>query len=211
MKAALIVLGVFFGLLISIGGFLFYSYVSAHNSAVRMEKSIEAAWENNENILAQYGQKIAEAAQIPSMQKEDLTALFTGSIEARYGEGGSKAAFQWLQEQNPNLDQSTYKKIQTMIEAGRNKFENAQTALIDRKREYSTALGLFWKGLWMRIAGFPKIDLADYEAITTTRASDTFESGVESSPLQLRTPQVKPETPEAPTKGMMPLESPAGA
>jgi hypothetical protein len=72
-----------------------------------------------------------------------------------------------------------------MIEAGRNKFENAQTRFIDAKRTYETNLGYLWKGTWMRIAGYPKINLDDYKIITSKHAKKTFETGVDEG-VQLR-------------------------
>ena len=161
------------------------SYVTNYNYGNRAEKTITAEYENLQNVLGQYSLRIAEAAQIPSMQTDDLARLFTGALEARYGEGGSDAAFQWLQEQNPNLDQSTYLKVQTMIEAGRNKFENHQTKFIDTKRAYETNLGYLWKGTWLSIAGYPKIELDDYQIVKSQHAVDTFESGIDQG-LQLR-------------------------
>lgn len=162
------------------------SYINAYNAGNAVEQALKAAKENNENILAQYGQKIQEAAQIPTMQRDDLLAIFTGAIQARYGADGSQAAFQWLQEQNPNLDQQTYVQLQRMIEAGRNDFTTGQTKMIDIKRGYETQLGSFWRGTWLKIAGYPKIDLAEYKIVSTGRAQDAFEKGVEDAPIKLR-------------------------
>jgi hypothetical protein len=58
--------------------------------------------------------------------------------------------------------------------------------LIDAKRAYSTNLGYLWKGMWMRIAGYPKINLDDYKAITTDYAANAFKTGKETGPMQLR-------------------------
>lgn len=161
------------------------SYISAHNYGARAENVIVSEYENMENILGQYSLKISEAAQIPTMQKDDLRDIFSGALQARYGKSGSQASFQWIKEQNPNLDQSTYKKLQQMIEAGRNKFENAQTKFIDTKRVYKTSLDYFWKGMWMRVAGYPKIDLSKYAIISSTHAKETFKTGIDTG-LKLR-------------------------
>lgn len=166
----------------------FFSYVSANNAGNAAEKGIEAAYTDNQNVLAQYGQKIQEAAQIPAMQRDDLLALFTGSIKARYGANGSQANMQWIREQNPNLSQDTYKQLMQMIEAGRNEFRVAQTKLIDRIRNYKTELGSFWRGMWLKNAGYPSadFDFARYKIITTDYAANAFESGKEASPIKLR-------------------------
>lgn len=161
------------------------SYITAYNSGNRYEQQIEAEWTNNKNILAQYGQKIQEATQIPAMQADDVAKILTGALDARYGSDGSKAAFQWIQEQNPNVTSEVYVNLQQIIEAGRDKFENAQTRLIDLKRAYKTELGSFWRGLWLGFAGYPKVDLEKFNIVTTGRAENAFETGVEE-PLKLR-------------------------
>lgn len=162
------------------------SYVSANNTANAMEQQIKAQYENNKNVLAGYTQKIAEAAQVPDMMRDDLQKVVTGAIQARYGEEGSKATMQWLKEQNPQLDPEIYRKLQQIIEAGRDEFKNSQTRLIDVKRNYETSLGNFWSGIWMRVAGYPKINLADYKVVTTDKVEQTFDKGREDGPVQLR-------------------------
>ena len=181
------------GVLIGLIGFvlvvvalLFFSYVSASNSGVRMETDIKATYENNQNLLAQYSQKVMEVAQVPAMARDDGIRLARAAIEGRYGENGSQAVFQMLKEQNPTLDASLYRQIQQVVEGGRNEFQTGQTRLIDQKRAYTTALGMFWGGMWMRMAGFPKVNLDDYKIITTDRTQETFKAGKESAPLQLR-------------------------
>jgi hypothetical protein len=156
------------------------SFVVNYNYGNRAEKEITAAWENNENILATYSQKIMELAQIPAMYKDDVLDVYTKSITARYGEDGSDAMMQWIKEQNPNLDSGIYKTIQTEMIVGRNKFESAQTKLVDLKRGYETNLGYLWKGFWLTVAGYPKINLDDYDIISSGHAQDVFESGVDN-------------------------------
>lgn len=171
--------------IIVIGGTLFASYVSAHNYGVRAEQQIVAQYEDMENILGQYSLKVAEAAQVPAMMKDDMKEVMTSVMTARMGADGSKAMFQWFQEHQINLDPQLYRQIQQMIEAGRDKFANAQTQFIDTKRVYETNLGYFWKGMWMRIAGFPKIDLDQYRIISSDHAQEAFETGVDKG-LTLR-------------------------
>jgi len=187
------ILGGLLAVLVMIVGAVAAGYIGAVNSGNRMEQAIHSTYENNENILAQYGQKIAEAAQVPSIQRDDMIAVFSGAIESRYGADGSRAAMQWIQEQNPNLNQETYLQLMRLIEAGRNDFTRAQTRLTDFKRSYRTQLGSFWSGFWLSTAGYPKIAIGwpigstdDYPIISTDRASDAFRDGKESGPIKLR-------------------------
>ncbi len=161
-------------------------YISAYNTGNQLENNITAAWENNENILAQYGQKIQELAQVPAMQRDDVAKVLSGALESRYGANGSQATMQWIREQNPNIDTKVYSQIMRVIEAGRNEFQNAQTDLVRVKMIYKTELGSFWKGMWLSVAGYPKIDLAKYKVITTNRAAKAFATGVEDAPIKLR-------------------------
>ena len=183
MKALLIgIVGVIAALILVVAG----SYISNHNYGVTAETQIKAEYENMENILAQYSLKVMEVGQVPAMMRDDLSQVTKDAMSGRYGADGSKAMFQWIQENYPGqVDASLYTQIQQVMEAGRNKFENAQTKFIDVKRAYETSLGLFWKGLWLRIAGFPKIDLDDYKIISSEHAKEAFETGVDKG-IKLR-------------------------
>lgn len=184
-----------FGAMTAIGGGLLVlaiigagmaSYISANNYGTAVEARLKAKQDDNRNIFAQYGQKIVEIAQVPEMYKNDLKEVVVGAIEGRYGEDGSQATWQWIQEQNPTIDTGIYAKIQQTIVAGRDEFKNGQTGMLDIKRSYETSLGYFWKGMWLRIAGFPKIDLDAYRIVSTQRADKAFDTGREDAPIKLR-------------------------
>jgi hypothetical protein len=162
------------------------SLVSAYNYGNRAQTQIVAIYENNENILAQYGQKVAEAVGVTTIAKEQMEDLLTGSLEARYGADGAQSTVLAIQEAFPGLDQGIYVQIQRIVEAGRNDFTREQTKLVDAKRAYITALGSLWQGSWMSVAGYPSINVGyplgtedDYPVISTARAKKTFETGVE--------------------------------
>lgn len=175
----------FVALLFLIGGTIAVSYIKYANMGARMENTIKAEYEDMQNILGQYAPKIRDALGVTELQTDAVLKVFTGANESRYGKGGSNATFQWIKEQNPNLDQTTFVKVQQLIEAGRNKFENAQTKFIDTKRAYRTQLDYVWSGLWMSIAGYPKIDLDKYKIVKSSHATKAFETGIDDG-LQLK-------------------------
>ena len=153
------------------------SYVSYANYGNRAEVAIKAKYADNENVYANGTQKVMEIAQVPAMYVEDVTKVTRAAIGGRYGEDGSKAVFQMLREQNPQLDASMYKQIQQFIESCRNEFKNAQTALLDQCRSYETARGNVWGGMWLRIAGYPQRDIDKMCTIVSTdKARQTFET-----------------------------------
>ncbi len=161
------------------------SYISAANWGNRTEQALLAKVENNENIYGQGVQKVIEIAQVPSMYAADVSKITKEAISGRYGADGSKAVFQMLKEQNPQLDASMYKKIQQTIEAFRNEFQQNQTEMIDMKRNYVTALGNVWQGFWLKIAGYPKTDLSKFAIVTTDKAAETFRTHRDTG-IQLR-------------------------
>ncbi len=69
--------------------------ISAANDGARMENQIVAIQDDNRQILGQYTTKIAEMAQIPAMARDDLASVMERALDARYGEDGSQAVFQW--------------------------------------------------------------------------------------------------------------------
>lgn len=150
------------------------SYVSANNYAASTESAIEARWKDNQNVFSNYGQKVMEAAQVPTMYKDDLTQVMKTTIISRYGDGGSKAAFQWLKEANIPFDSKLYINLQQIIEAGRNDFQNAQTARLDVCRQYVGEQDKIPRGWFMRLAGYPKIDSKKCEVVSDDRTDKAF-------------------------------------
>lgn len=162
------------------------SLISAKNAGNSAEVRIHAMYENNENIFAQYGQKVAEAVGVTEIAKNDMAELLTGSLEARYGADGSQASVSMITEAFPGLDAGVYTQIQRIVESGRNDFTVAQTQLTDAKRNYVDQLGSFPRGAFLNMVGYPRLNIGypvgsqdDYPIISTQRAAATFETGTE--------------------------------
>jgi len=163
--------------------------ISSNNTANGFEQQLKAQKSANENALAQYGQKIQEAVQVPGMMRDDLVKVAKEAMQGRYGENGSQAVFQMLREHNPTLDPGVYTKLQQLIESGRDEFKLRQDRLLDIKRSYETALGNWPQGVVMRMLGYPRLNLAEFDIVSTGRAQEAFRTGVEA-PIQLR-PEAK--------------------
>jgi len=159
--------------------------VGMNNTAVRMEKTITAQYEQNQNSRSQYVNSIAEAVQIPAMYKDDFKEVIQADMEGRYGKEGSKATFQWIKERNLNFNSELYTKLQNMIEAGRARFAHEQEMLIDKKRLYETKLETFPGSVVYPILGFPKIDLDNFKIVKSQDNAKVFSDGVEG-PLKLK-------------------------
>lgn len=175
------------GIIVSIFGIGFITeFISTYNYGARTEKQIQAEYKDMENILGQYSLKVIETAQVPKMMRNDLKKVIVASMTSRYGAGGSKATFQWIKENYPGkVNPELYKQIQQIIEAGRNKFENAQTKFIDIKRSYETNLNYLIKGAFLRLTGYPKINLNKFTIISSEHAIKAFQTGIDKH-IQLR-------------------------
>ena len=187
MKVVAIIFGIFFGIVLLAGVGVFMSYVSASNTATRYEATIKAKYADNRQVLANYGNKLQEAAQLTDMQAGDLVKLITASNTSRYGAGGSQAGFQMLHESLPNLDTSLYGKLMTIVEAGHDDYARNQKIILDQCRAYETQRGLFWTGTMMRLAGFPKDpDMTKYCTVVTSDYSDKAYSTGKADVIKLR-------------------------
>jgi hypothetical protein len=167
----------------------FMSYKSAYDYGNKMDNELEAIYDNNKNIYAQGTQTVLEIAQVPAMYAEDFKKIVEADIQGRYGKDGLKAVSVFMNEHDIKMDGGAvemYKEIQPTIKAFRAKFEVNQTKMIDVTRSYKTAQGSLWQGFWLRIAGYPKVDMNKFKPITTDRTENVYKAGKEDGPLKLR-------------------------
>lgn len=152
-----------------------WSYISNYNYGNTQEKGIAARFEQVKNTRSRVSTSVLEAIQIPTNAKEDIIETITAVTEGRYGEDGVQAAVVAIQEADIGQpDPALYTRIQDMINAGRTDFANEQKLLIEQVRTYETSLGNFWSGFWLRQAGYPRIDLADYEIVIDAKTEEVF-------------------------------------
>lgn len=157
-----------------IGGSFISGLIGINNQCAAWEKSITAQYSQNKNNYDNFYKKVKEVAQVPDMYASKFKEVYDGMMKGRYGQEGSKAVFQWIQENNPQFNSSMYEKIQVVIEAGRNSFEANQKSLLDKKRVYETMLNTFPDGWFAKFTGWPKIDLKEYDIVTSDITEETF-------------------------------------
>ncbi|HHB9680564.1 TPA: hypothetical protein ACOAY7_002947 [Vibrio cholerae] len=178
MKAFLIGMVIFVVLLI--GGFGM-SYVSAVNTGARFEADIEKFDKSSQNTLSNYTLKLKEAAKVPEKYVGSLEEIIQATFEGRYGEDGSQATFQWIQENNIPVDASVYTKLQQIIDAGREEFKLSQDRKLESCAQYEFTRNTFWKGMWLGVAGYPKKDIDKLcRIIVDSSTGEKFSTGVDS-------------------------------
>lgn len=158
------------------------SLIGTYNNAVRFENQIDTRYKDNQNVLGQYGTRVKEAVDVAGIYSDDLARITREAMEGRYGDQGSRAVFNWIQEQNQQVDASVYTNVQQLIEAGRNKFENNQTQLLDICQNYDNFRQTFPGNIVVGILGFPRDAGALAKKCTpiiSSHARESFETGTD--------------------------------
>jgi hypothetical protein len=135
---------------------LVFSSIGWYNEAVSLEKTTKAQYLDNKNEYDAFWKKVKEVAQVPEKYKDDFKEVLVAETTAKFGEGGSKAMFQWFQDRQINFDAGQYQKIQNVIESGRNDFKRAQSSLLDKQRKYETHLDKAFGSMVSGVFGMPK-------------------------------------------------------
>lgn len=169
---ALSIVGVFVALVVLV----VFGYVGFSNDANAFEVDIKAKFTDNKNVYDNGWKKVKEVAQVPEMQVDALQKVYATTMQGRYGADGSKALFQFIKEQNPTIDQTTFIKIQQDIEAFRNEFASNQTQLVSRKQAYERFLTATTSGRFYNTFGsYPHIDLTKFDIVTSDLTETTFD------------------------------------
>lgn len=184
-SAAVAILG--FLSLILVGCLIFGGMViSKRNSFVRVENNITTAYDESKNVHSNYVLRIQEMAQVPKMATKQLAELVKASNEGRYGADGSKAVFQFLKEQNPNIPDSLFTNIQKEMVGGRLDFQSKITRVIDNKKVAYNMLDDTIGGFILKdILGMPRRNIGydggkdDYPVIMSESSVETFKTGVD--------------------------------
>lgn len=168
------------GVLLAVFGI---TVITTYNGAVGLEESIRATADNNEQVLNQFYNRLEESVTVTDIYATDFRDSMTAMLAGRYGDGGSQATFQWIQESMPNLDAGMYQRVQELIEVDRNRFQQYQTRLIDQRRQYERSLRAFPSGMILGWFGFPNLDMDDprYQAVSGADARAARETGTESA------------------------------
>lgn len=168
--------------------FFWFNYAGAKADGARMEEGIRSQYNVQMANLTKYSNQVVEAAQVTGMARDDLKEVAEAAMQGRYGENGSQAMFQAIQEAYPGqVDPQLYRNIQDIIVAGRQDFHNDQKLLQDKVRVYRTALAYAWRGAWLDAAGYPRsdFDFKTYEPILNERAANAAVTHREEA-IQLR-------------------------
>lgn len=167
---------------------------SWYSTGVQLQEGALAQYRDNQNRYDAFWKTVRETAQIPAQYKDDFKDLLVAETSAKFGEGGSKAAFQWFQERSIQLSPELYAQVQRAIEAGRNDFKVSQTTLLDKQRRLrahrNVPTGRVFRGFVdfleevhgdlappKDLDGDGLLTVLDYPIVTSTRTQEAFAAG----------------------------------
>ncbi len=157
--------------------------ISSRNTLVRFENKVEAIDRDMQNVHASIFQQMRQQGVAVEKYGDLVIQGIHESMNGRYGADGSRAAMQWITEQNPSIDPKIMEKLQIAIESGYNRFEAVQRTKIDVVRTYKDATQVFPNNIIANMFGYPRKSWSELERIvTSSQTKADFEKGELSDP-----------------------------
>ncbi len=185
MKTAIVTIGIILTLILGTVGILAYKVYSAASIGNIEENAILAEYKKGRNILGQVTTKMMEMAQVTEMSIDAQERLIQ-AIFGQEGRAGNQAAWQWVQEQNPNIDTSLFNKLADVVNASRDEFKNHQTNLLARCQNYRTLLNAPIDQFFFKFAGYPDKNMENgytllkmCTPIESSHSRNAFETGID--------------------------------
>ncbi|MBT3729034.1 hypothetical protein HOF65_03910 [bacterium] len=152
--------------------------VSIDNQMKRFENRIGAIDLDMQSVHASIFQQMKQQG----VAVNKYGSMVIEALEATFGENGSQAAFQWLQNQG-TIPPSVMDKLGSAIEAGYNRFDAVQRTKIDTVRSYQDFAVTFPKNIVASVRGYPTKSWDElYKIVTSAQTKADFASGELSDP-----------------------------
>lgn len=173
-------LGIF--ALVAISGVVLYG-VGVVNNFNKIEVSADAIQKNNENILDNTRKQVREAGVVADKEVEALTNIITGYAGERGSgpDGGNNnmISIAAVNEAVPSItDVKTLQNLQNIVVAARNKWEAAQTRLIEKQRQGNEMLVTIPSSLILSLVGKEQFQIT---IVTSSETQENFASGTDDS------------------------------
>lgn len=182
MKGSTVAIGLLGAILIS-GGFCISQYVSYHDKAVNFEANIQKLQKNSESVLSNGTMTILDKSKVSDKYADQFKEALKLSIGSRNA-GNQNLIFKAIHEQNPTLSPDIYKDLSASISGMRADFTVTQQRIMDTCAAYESARNKVWSGFWMRVSGYPRIDVnAACKIVSDTKTQKAFETGTQSQIL----------------------------
>lgn len=180
-----IVLGGFFSLLVAGAIWGVMQFIAAKDYAGKTEPALVAARDAARTKLGNIETTVVEIMQIDAANRDQAIELVRAAVTGRYGPNGSQAMFQSLQEAGIPLDNKIKEQAARALEAGRRDYQVRQDLMMQRAADYQGQINTTIRGFFINMAGYPKINFADFKGVATKRADQAFERGYEEGAIKI--------------------------
>lgn len=149
--------------------------VGVYNGFVAAEQTVKARYKASQASLTNAVNTLKTMGVTTQKYIDVFTNALKIAIEGRYGQGGSKAVVQFLQEQNPTMPTEVMTKLQDATEEVYADFYASNVATVDADRAYMTSVKSFPANLVASIFKFPTFEYtnAGYDKVIMTAESET--------------------------------------
>lgn len=161
---------------------LIVALVSSFNSYSRLEVQAKALQTDNTNVLDNTRKAIRDAAAISDKEVEALVDIIVGNSQARGSTtagNGAAVTVGVVHEAVPAVTEvKTLNKLMNIVVAGRKDWQNAQTRLIEVKRQGDAAIATFPGNLVLGVFGKKPIEIV---IVTSSETKGNFQTGEDNS------------------------------
>jgi hypothetical protein len=143
-----------------------------NNTATGLGNLIIAQGTKNTAEYDNMWKTIKQTAQVTEAQKNAIMEVVVGYATARGGNKGSLATL--VHEAVPNVDVSTFTKLQNIIDSKRSEWTRNQVILVDYKREHDNLMDMQPSGFVLKLLGHKKMDIT---IVTSGKTKESFRTG----------------------------------
>lgn len=163
------------GLLAVILVVVFVMNITYQNAYERIDQDIQAQYKKIESNYEKMSRVILQQAGILNKYSNDFKEIYKGMMTGRYGKDGSKAMWQWIKEQNPQIDATLYAKLMTTVEAQRTVFDRAQQKVSNMVAESNKMLKVA-PSSW-----FVDGEIKEAKIVSSTQTKMITETGIDDT------------------------------
>lgn len=174
MSKGLIIGLVILGLFICTGAVAVMVGLGWHNQAVELEVGFEAQVKANESTYDKMWKVIKKKANVTDKYSQDFRKSYSEIMQGRYGDSQNRqqAMWNWIKEQNPQLDPSLFKELSNSIEALHNEFDLVQKKMISIKANHEKLRRRFPSSII--VGSRPELEL---KMVTSGKTDKAFQTG----------------------------------
>jgi LemA protein len=175
MKVALIVAGVVLGLLLILGGVVFFTGVSVNNSLVTQQEAVKAAWSQVDIALQRRADLIPNLVETVKGYASHEQGVMEAVANARAALGGARTPGQKIEangqlssalsrlllvvENYPNLKANeNFQRLMDELAGTENRISVERRKYNEKLQAYNTTIGLFPNNLFAGMLGFHRND-----------------------------------------------------